>query len=194
MDKQEIQNLIQDGIKDYMTKAQYSVTKIPSHVHNGTDSNRISQSDVVPGIKYNFGFTEDTSETITIKNIQNPTRISFFGFSANNADASPATKRAILNGEVNFGKVHTFSVANTVLTPTANAPVPFGQSANGMYVDSTSLANNRVSTSRAHFAYVTDSSGTVVSSLSLDSYINNTLTITAVVDTNWKIQGILSIT
>ena len=34
----DLQNQIQQGIKDYMRESQYSVTQIPYHLHNGVDS------------------------------------------------------------------------------------------------------------------------------------------------------------
>jgi len=46
MDRLEIQNLIQQGIKDYMAQSQYSVVKIPSHLHNGKDSPLITTVDL----------------------------------------------------------------------------------------------------------------------------------------------------
>ena len=47
MDEQKIQNLIQQEIKSYMDRNQYSVSKIPNHYHNGSDSPKISTSSIV---------------------------------------------------------------------------------------------------------------------------------------------------
>ena len=37
----QIQKHVEDSISQYFTNSQYSLTKIPSHSHNGIDSNKI---------------------------------------------------------------------------------------------------------------------------------------------------------
>lgn len=55
MDKNEIQNLITQGIKNYMNSAQYGVTKIPSHLHNGKDTPKITVVDLPTGTPLRLG-------------------------------------------------------------------------------------------------------------------------------------------
>jgi len=43
----DLKNQIQQGIKDYMSSAQYGVTKIPSHLHNGVDTQQIPITSIV---------------------------------------------------------------------------------------------------------------------------------------------------
>jgi len=208
----KIQELVKNEARQVATEVynklgtKFGVAEIPTHTHNGVDSNQIPYKNLVQGNKYGSTLIEDVSETVTIGGIFNPTRIIFQGFAANNADGTPATKRAIINGEINFGQCFEF----TDMTPpytvsTSGAGKPFYQSSNSMYIDSTTLANNRVSSSSgaglgisdtAFFIYSTDNTGAVVASAQAISYNNQLglLTITFVVGTNWKIQGALIIT
>ncbi len=187
---------------------KYSVAEVPNHTHTGTDTNRISYKDIIQGEKYNTTLvTEETdipTGTLILGGVFNPTRIVFQGFAANNADGSPATKRAILNGEVNFGTCFNFGDATPPITITTSGPGnAFMQSANSMYVDSTTLANNRVSTtagagssSTAYFVYSIDNTGTVFAEAQVTSFDNKLglLTIEFTLGTNVKIQGAFSVT
>jgi len=42
MDNENLKNLIQQEIRNYMNGSQYSVTNIPSHLHNGVDTPKIT--------------------------------------------------------------------------------------------------------------------------------------------------------
>ena len=46
MDNENLKNLIQQGIKDFMTSGQYNLTRIQSHAHNGTDTSKITVVDL----------------------------------------------------------------------------------------------------------------------------------------------------
>ena len=183
------------AIRQYAEKNQYGVSPIPNHVHNGTDSNRINQRDVIANVGYGTFLVIDASETFVIKNIPILRRLTFKGFAANNA-ISAATKRVTSNGEANFGKFFSFTgTGSPIVVTIANVvPMSFIQHCCSMYVDSTDLTKNRVNASGANFMNSLDDTGATVCSLTLDSYINDTLTITSVVGTDWKIQGVLTLT
>lgn len=183
------------AIKEYATKNQYGISLIPNHIHNGTDTNRINQKDIIANVGYGTFLVIDASETFVIKNIPNLRRLTFKGFAANNAIAA-ATKRVTSNGEANFGKFFSFAgTGSPIVVTIANVvPLPFIQHCCSMYVDSTDLTKNRVNASGLNFMNSLDDTGAVVCSLTLDSYINDTLTITSVVGANWKINGVLTLT
>lgn len=46
MENQDLKNLIQQEIKNYMNSSQYGISKIPSHLHNGIDTPKITVVDV----------------------------------------------------------------------------------------------------------------------------------------------------
>lgn len=187
---------------------KYSVAQVPNHTHTGTDTNRINYKDIIQGTKYNTTLSTEVADipttTFVLGGVFNPTRISFQGFAANNADGTPATKRALLNGEVNFGTCFNFGDATPPIVVNTSGPgQAFMQSCNSMYVDSTTLANNRVTTtagagngSTAFFAYSLDNTGTVFASIKVTDYNNQLglLTIVFTLGTNVKVQGAFSVT
>ena len=201
---ENFQEQFDKAIKDYATTNQYGVSLIPSHLHNGMDTNRINQTDIIPIPGYTSFFTENVSETFLLQNVPNVTRLEFSGFAANN-NIAPATKRAIVNGKVYFGKYYTYSGSGTIISVSAtnNQAFQILNSGNSMYVDSTNLANNKVSattgifnpaTGDNGFVTVVDETGSIVASMGVSSYAGNTITIVTHVATNWKIQGLLTLT
>lgn len=204
----KIQEMVRNEARQIATEVyndlgtRYGVAKIPTHTHNGIDSNQIPAKNLVQGNKYISSISEDTTETVTIGGIFNPVKITFSGFAANNADGTPATKRAILNGEIDFGNCLEFSdLTPPYVVTTSGAGQPFLQYSNSMYVDSTSLANNRVSASfgagaNGNFIYSLDNASAVFASAQATAFNNQLglLTIDFVVGTNVRIQGGLVIT
>ncbi len=192
MDKNTIEKMIDSRIEMFMRQKQFNLSKIPNHFHNGTDSNRIAEVDLEQNNKNISGLIFDTSETVTLTglNLRNIKGITLLGFAANNADGSPATKRAIINGEAQFGKCFGFTGAGTgaIQITTSKVGDPFIQMSNGMYVDSTDLTKNRVAIG-PNLARAVDDTAAVMASLTIDDYTYTSLTLTCVVATNWKLQA-----
>lgn len=200
----ELQPLIRKEIETVSTEiykklaTQYGVNATPIHYHNGVDLPRISMSDIVRSNKNISGFTADASDTVTVTgiNVQNIDRLVLHGFAANNADGSPATKRAIVNGEAQFGRCFNFSGGGTgtVVATTVPSGQPIVQISNAMFTDTASINNTRVSADGTKLVYVTDSTGAIVVSVEITSYTNNSLTFEIVLGSNWKLQSNLIIT
>ncbi len=171
---------------------KYNVADVPTHSHNGIDSVQLNYKNIIQGNKYITLLVEDVVEDVTIGGIFNPTRISFYGFAANNADGTPATKRAVISGEINFGRCFSVSDLTPPIVVTAiGQAVPFVQSGNSMYIDTTDLTKTRVGASGVNFIYAVDDSASVVAQGTVTDYNNQTgvLSISFTVGTNWKIQG-----
>lgn len=204
MDKQEIEQLIKAGIHDYMTDKQFNLSKIPSHTHDGKDTNKILQKNVIPNQKVMTFMIEDTSETFTISNIPNITRISFLGFAANNKSA-PATKRAIINGIAEFGNCFGFSGSGTNISFASNVsltPEPI-QAYNYMYTDTSNLTKTRVGAGNGSYSggvytsmlcRAADDTGGDVVALEITSYTSSSITFTCTLTADWKLQGTLILT
>lgn len=109
----KIQTLVQNEARKIATEVynelgtQYDVAEVPAHSHNGVDSNQLAYKNIIQGDKYTTGLIEDTSETITIGGIFNPTRILFQGFAANNAGVNLIMGGALASG----------ATAGTLTTP-----------------------------------------------------------------------------
>lgn len=206
----KIQTLVQNDIRQIAQEVydkegtKYGVAQVPNHTHTGIDTNRINYKDIIQGNKYISLLTQDTSEEVVIGGVFNPSRIVFQGFAANNADGSPATKRTLINGEINFGNCLGFTDLTPPYTVSTSGPgKPFTQSCNSIYVDSSDLTKTRVFVSQGVdvaigplFIYADDDLGTPFAYGQLTSYNNQLglLTIDFLVGTNVKIQGALTIT
>lgn len=217
MDPQEFYNQIREMVRSDAEKAaqdtyntlgtRYGVATVPAHTHTNLDANRVNYKDVVQGTKLITGisaYDASGSETVILGGIYNPTRISFAGFAANNADGTPATKRAVINGEINFGECYeATNLSSPINLNTVGAPKPFMQSSNYMFTDTASLSNTRVGATEgagtgttAYFIYANDSATATFARAQVTSYDNQKglLTIQLTYGTNVRIQGAISIT
>lgn len=194
MDKNEIQKMIQDEINAYMKAKQFTVSKIPNHLHNGTDSQKISEADLIPAPTYATFLTENVSETFTITNLPATlTSVTFSGI-AYDSSSSPASKKALVFGNVIFQNCFTISGSGTSFPVNNLNGISLIQTGSSIYMDTSDLTKTRVGTSSAYFVYVINDSGTVVASLIISSFSRGILSITSALSANWIIQGTLTLT
>jgi hypothetical protein len=201
MEKQELQKLMQDEIVKYMTIRQFNLSKIPSHEHNGLDTVKISQKNLINNNKYSVFVSSIASETFTLSNLPNISQLFFNGIASNNASdmTVPGTLKATVIGQVQFGNCYgTPSVSGTVADISfANVVEPFVQSANDIYIDTTDLTKCRAGAANSYFVYVQDGTTptpVVVATAKVVSYDNSTITITTTLEANWQITGTLILT
>ena len=198
MDEQQVNNLIDQRINQYMNKKQYTYSKIPAHEHNGNDTIKINSKNIVYGINKQLAFyfySEDPASTLRESftfSFSNPKRLSFHGFIANNADGVPpfptATKKAIVSGEALFGTAENLTAFDPipVTTPDSDSIV---QSSTSMYIDTTSLANTTVAMGNTYLAFANDNAGNLLASASCIDYSVNGITIEFYVSIGYYIVG-----
>lgn len=192
-DDVKMRKIADEQILAYMARKQFETSKIPIHEHNGIDTVKIKERNIVSNDKISTFLIVDTTETFSIINLPNAKSVKFTGFAANNA-TDPATKRCIINGGIELGPTYGFSGTGSTISYDNNIPVPFIQYSNAMYVDSTTLANNRVSSTNQYFAYATDEGANVLLSAELTSATQTSMTMTITLAATWKLQGALIIT
>lgn len=192
--RKEIEVVANSIFDKRLNDSEYGVKQPPYHVHNGTDAPLISEDNVrltEKLITQLVALNPDGSaitETLTLNNVPNVSRISFHGFAANNA-VSPATIRASISGEAIFGRCFQFSgVAPTVTVTTEGPGIPFVQSCNSILIDQASINNTRVLTS-PQLSSVTGS----LAELTLTNYTNNSLVFEYTLGAEWQLNGILII-
>jgi hypothetical protein len=206
MDPLKLQSLIDNRARTIATEVynklgtKYNVAQVPTHTHNGIDSVKINEENLINGVRYiglldlfwQTGDPDPASLTFQLRNVVNPTNITFKGFAANNSEGNPVSKRATVDGEVTFGTCYQFQgiFPNVDIITTG---LPFVQGCNYLYTDTTSLANTRVGASPAHLVLVVDDTGTTVASLVLDTYKDGLLTLTVTVAEFWRISGTIII-
>lgn len=190
---QKIKEIAEQVYAQKTLKSKYSVTQVPFHTHNGTDSVRISEKDIVHNIRNGTRLVVDENETFSIRNIPNVSMIQLQGFGANNADGSPATERAIINGVAVFGRVYTFSGQGSTIDATSTVVgLPFFQSSNSLYTMQGMSPAFQVAVAPA-LAFATSAAETKVQ-ITINSYNNGEINITVELADNWKFQGDLIFT
>jgi hypothetical protein len=153
MDEKQVKKIADQAISDYMRNKQYNLSKIPSHEHNGTDTIKIKENNLINGPKYTAFVQSNTDEDGSVNRIYFPniSSIRVYGFIAN---ATP-TVRATINGEAQFGAVSLTS--GNITVPVQNGII---QCTNSICIDINTINNTRVSASNEYLAYPIDSSGT----------------------------------
>lgn len=183
--EQKIRQIAEQVYAQKTLKSKYGVSQVPFHTHNGTDSVRISETNIIHNTRNYTRLLADESTVFSIRNVSNVDKITLKGFVADNADGMPATKRAIVNGEAYFGRCYNFTgVAPDIsLTSTATG-IPFVQSSNSMYVSGTTA---RVSVAPS-LGYAT--TGSDIFTLTIISYNNGFITFDLQIapGQNWLLQ------
>lgn len=195
MDEQQLRDLVKEEIVKYTYESQYNTSPVSAHTHNGTDSLRIYEKDIVKNSKYKLGFTSSDfltpgGETFTITSLPNISRMDFHGFAANNADGTPATLRAVATGMAVFGTTYGNATTGifTTIAPTSTSG-NFAQSGSSMFADSTTLANSRVGSTNDYFVYVVNGAAAIVATARINSYTVGAIKIQTVLASNWEITG-----
>ena len=176
---ENLQQIIKEQLAEQANSAQYNAYQVPNHSHNGIDSPRISQTDIIPNEGYTavFKFYPGAPYTNLFPVPSNATSLTIHGFAANNVNTA-ATKRAIVSGTAYFAPSYFYQAGVTQLPTTS---VPFSQICNAMYIDSNNLANTRVISDAEHIAIVADESSTLgnpLLSIKVDSYQQGYISIT----------------
>lgn len=166
--------------------SKYSVSQVPFHTHNGTDSSQIEQKNVIRNI-INFGSFTATAGTSTVllNNIPNGSMVVFSGV------AIATGKAAMINGHGYFGRGYDFNLGEELTKTTSGIQgVPFLQMSNFFYLDLTGSPQARTGTT-PYLGYADD--GAQVARLEIIDYSNAAVTLEATVASGWVLGGNLII-
>jgi len=192
MDERTIRKIIQEEIGGYMSRKQFNVSKIPKHEHNGTDSSRIRENNLLSADNFigSFVMGNDGDEVFTISKIPNLSLVKFYGVATNGAfGGGPYDEKASVSGEIKIGKLYQIDTQSGTDYYSSGSPLT-----NDYYQACTSHYN-KVSTGAsfvrsASDAFVSIYDGTsTVASASVTSIKDNSLQITVDISSNWYIQG-----
>jgi hypothetical protein len=184
---------IQQGIQDYMVKKQYDYSKIPSHEHNGVDTVKISQENVIPNNGYGALLVSVTSETFIITGMPDISSITVYGIAAlGTYGAGGYTKKASFAGEARvaptYGLVGNLpGFASNVLAPDTSSHSPFVQMCTTTYLDDSSAANSFVIATGQALAYAWNGTSDVAKA-SIISIKNSQITIQVTLAAGWFIE------
>ncbi len=186
--EQRMREIAEEVFKAQATDSKYTVSQVPFHTHNGTDSAQIEQKNVIRNI-INFGSftaTEGTS-TVLLNNIPNGSMVVFSGV------AIATGKAAMINGHGYFGRGYDFNLGEDLTKSTSGVQgVPFLQMSNFMYI---AISGGGAVTARTgttpYLGYADD--GAQVARLEIINYSNAAVTLEATVATGWVLGGNLII-
>lgn len=149
---------------------QYGVTKIPYHVHNGTDSAPVNESNLTLGTKLHSVLNTTVSAVFTLRNVPNVRRIAFHYLGSDGVDVSAG------QGEAIFGKCYGFSGTDEdIVITTSGAGVPFMQGCS--VLKALAAGGGKAAISNLYIAALPDGDAII----ELVSYNNGTLTFAATV-------------
>jgi hypothetical protein len=191
MDKQDLKNIIQQEIKNYMTLKQFNISKIPAHEHNGVDTVQINEKDVLNSDMFAVHLVMDANETFYVKSLPFFKSITFYGIAANGGYGGVHTKKATITGEVQLGKTYDMTLSGNTFVPSPTV-YPFLQVCNSIYVDTTDATKMFVNATGTGFAYAWN--GTSDVALATITAVDNTsISIKSTLDLtdNWYIEGFL---
>lgn len=197
-DEQQIRRIVREEVNRITNKSRFEMKSIPRHAHDGIDSLKIIEDNIILTQKLIAQLILDSSETFTLRNVYNVGRISFHGIAYQSP--LPTTKKASISGEVIFGKCAQFtgsgsSIAISAL-PIVSSEVngntsAFVQSSNYVYLDTGNLINSGVGSSA--FLVEVLSEGLLVARLTLNSYKGDDLQFTVMLAENWILNGTIII-
>ena len=179
MEEEQVRRIIREELakNTYLNGAPL----VPPHKHDGVSNLKVNEDDLIGGKKFMF-FGTATNGPFTFNSISGPSRLTFYGFAANNA-SGPATQRAIINGTAEFGDcVNATSVEPTVFQPQNNLQV-----CNSMYINETGPAF-RVTAITDFFAYAYDGSS-VLASARVTDVTRTSITVEVFLASGWTLSG-----
>lgn len=184
----DIDKKIQQGIETYMRDKQFNYSKIPAHEHNGIDTVKINEKDLIPRESFAGLITATSSGTLKITSILNPRSIKFYGFAADNYGGSP-TKLVKINGEVIIGKATQLVIDGLGnLTPSPGTTAQFLQMSNSIYVDRNDLTQTNTTASAGSLAYGASPSG-YVARITITEITQSYITAVFTLSSTWYIKG-----
>jgi hypothetical protein len=191
MDEQKINNLITQGIETYMRNKQYTYSKIQAHEHNGTDTVRINENDLIPSDSFLAPIVLGSAgnEIFTIAGIPNLSLITLYGVATNGAyGGGPYAEKATITGEARIGKVYKMTTLNgsgDTLTATNGSIANFYQACNSMYVNTSDSTKMFTGASSSNIAILTSDGTTVAASITIIAITDSSVTLDVKVTSQW---------
>lgn len=188
--EKKIRDIIQQVNDENATKSQYSVTKIPYHTHNGTDSAQVNESNLVRNIKNIITLGVSSTDTIRIKNIPNINALTASGVFFNNTMAPTAS--VDVQGHARFGRCYQFGDVGggDIGALSTVTGIPFFQNCVSRYIKITGSGVTLSVTSSAlidNTKIISVYDGlTQVITVEITGYDNGTITLSSVVSGGWS--------
>ena len=193
MDESKIKQTIKEEIQNYMDRKQFDISSIPFHTHNGLDTSRINENDLLPADNFTASIVMGTagSEVFTISKVPNFSLLTFYGVATNGAfGGGPYNEKASIVGEARVGKLYDINTAtgSDLYSDGVLNANNYYQICTSNYTDITLLSKQLVTASKLGFVYVHDGTNQVALA-SITSISNDSIEITVTVSSSWYIQG-----
>lgn len=116
MTPEQIRKIVQDELRKSNAGSRFHVNSIPQHVHNGTDSPKINQQDILPNTRASGSITFARNAQYTLGLNFNPTAILFYGTAIDSSGYTFTLAENVTNTVAGA----TYSNNGEVFTVTAN--------------------------------------------------------------------------
>lgn len=203
MNEEQIIQIVQNQLNTSRYQAGNPI--VQRHIHNGVDSPKISQSNVIPITNVNgaFQMAQNATYTFNLPGNQIPQAITFYGGAIDTTD-SPKM-HAIGSGSAQFNNNQQFQPGTSTSVNTGSVSVDIIQggsylvitdglpiTAPGTYASfaaSYSPASSILRLSGSHIVYVTDASNNVYARATILSYSATSIQVKVELAANWSIYG-----
>lgn len=194
--EEQIKQIVRQELSQSKQGNQFNVSQTSFHTHNGIDSQKIKQSNIIPSTTSVAHLLTQTSETFTIDTLQNITQLRLDGIASNGLG-----QKASINGSAQLGNCFLYSpttVSVSELTTQGGSFEPFLQTFNEIYIDTTDLTNTRILASEGYIAAVADQNYTNtalppnIATLEIIKWTGSSITFKSTLATNWFINFFLS--
>lgn len=187
MDEQKIREIIRDEYNKIQGLDQFSSFQTSSHNHNGTDSPKINQSNIVPSVRASGSITFSQSTLYQLALTFNPTSVWFYGIAVNNSGSSP-TIRAHCVGNAQLGPSYYFQPDTTTSVKIGGPIQNIIQSSTSFLVDSS--VNPPVVRALVDEGNLVDVEyPTIVARATITAFTSESITVTVTVASGWVIIG-----
>ncbi len=191
--EEQISKIVQEIYQKNATSREFSVSTTNFHTHNGTDSQRVKQNDLINGTTSIISLNIFATETDILDTIQNVTQITLNGIASNNYGQA-VSQKAVLNGHAQLGNCFNYSqtTVNSTHIKTIGNYKPFLQTFDSMFIDTTDLTKAKVGAGAGHFVYVLDGGGNVVAQIDIIKWTGTSIILQTTLSTHWQVFLYLS--
>jgi len=196
-DEEEIKRIAQNVYNQNQISDKFSVSQTAFHRHNGTDSPKVKQGDIIPGTTSAVHLGSNATEVFTLDTTQNITLIALKGVATNGLG-----QKALLNGNAQLGNCFMYGVGALVGSNvrTIGTYEPFLQVCNAAYIDTlvdisdplNPVTNNRVMAKGSYIVYVLDDTAALVASMQIIDWTGTSIRFETYLAANWSIDFFLT--
>ena len=178
--EEQLRRLIQDELR---VNANSGSPIVPRHNHDGNNSQKVKQTDLIPGIRINGTIDMTQNAVYTLPIAGNLASVTFYG-----GAIGPAGTHAYISGNCQLGVGQQWQPGTG--TSVTNNNVQENNIQGSAAIVTTTIPSSYIVNSQGHIAYVTDNTlSNILAMATITRYDNSTLYITVKLASGWSLHG-----